>query len=144
MDSCFRFASRLIPAVVEPCRVHLVTIAVRRRPERPTSVVPDVLVTCEARVRGQLYVTAPKLVIEVMSRSSVSNDLLRKPLIYGAIESIQEYLVIDSRDTWARVFRRDDDERLTSGEDHTTLDSRIALRSVGLTLTLAELYDGVL
>jgi Uma2 family endonuclease len=142
---CTRLGGWLITAVTPPCEVFVGSLSVRRNPERPSSVVPDALVTCEEPRSQQIYVTAPKLVVEVISPTSVVNDLIRKPRIYNAVPSIKEYLLVDSRSMWARVFRRDDAGELPAeGEGVTTPDSTIELRSVGLTFALAELYKGIL
>jgi len=142
---CMRLGVWLYPQVKPPCEVFLGSLAVRRNPQRASSVIPDALVTCEDPPPGQIYVTAPKLVVEVISPTSVVNDLIRKPRIYNAVTSIEEYFLVDSRSMWARVFSRDDAGELPAeGEGVTGPDSMIELRSVGLTFTLAELYRGVL
>ena len=128
-----RIAAWLLPLVKPPCRVHQGTIAVRRRPDRPSSVVPDVLVTCEPRERGRSYVSSPNLVVEVISPASATNDMYRKPRVYDAVESLSEYLVVDSRSMWVRLFRRDDDGRLSpDGEDLASPQSRVSLETVAL------------
>lgn len=94
----------LYPQVKAPCEVFLGSLSVRRHPERPSSVVPDALITCEKPPAGQIFVRAPKLVIEVISPTSVVNDLIRKPRIYNAVPTIEEYLVVDSRSMWRAFF----------------------------------------
>jgi Uma2 family endonuclease len=142
---CTRLGSWLDRAIEPPCEVFVGSLSVRRHPERSSSVIADVLVTCEAPPPGQLYVVAPKLVVEVISPTSVVNDLIRKPRIFGAVPSIDEYLLVDSRAMWARVFRRDESGELPlEGEGVAAADSTIELQSVGITFTLAELYRGVL
>jgi Uma2 family endonuclease len=140
-----RLGGWLIGAVKAPCSVFIGSIAVRRHPERASSVIPDALVTCEPLTAGQIYVTAPKLVIEVISPTSVVNDLNRKPRIYNAVPTIEEYFVVDSRSMWARVFRRAHDGALPAeGEGLSRPEATIELQSIGLTFSLAELYDGIL
>jgi Uma2 family endonuclease len=142
---CTRLGGWLVRSAEAPCRVFFGSLSVRRNPERPSSVIPDVLLTCEEMPISQMYTTAPKLVVEVISPTSVVNDLNRKPRIYEAVASIEEYLVVDSRNVWARVFRRDEAGALPSeGEGATRADATIELQSVGLEFTLAELYAGIL
>lgn len=120
------------------------SLSVRRHPDRPSSVIPDALVTCEPVPARQLYATAPTLVVEVISPTSVVNDLIGKPQVFSAIPSIEEYLLVDSRAMWASVFRRDDSGELPlEGEGVTAPDATIELRSVGVTFALADLYRGV-
>lgn len=105
---CTRLGVWLHHVVEPPCEVFLGLLPVRQHPERPSSVIPDVLVTCEEPSLSQMYVTSPKLVVEVLSSTSVVNDFIRKPQVYEAASSIEELLLVDSRTMWARVFRRDD------------------------------------
>jgi Uma2 family endonuclease len=128
-----------------PCEVFLGSLSVRRHPERASSVIPDAMVTCEQPPSGQIYVTSPKLVVEVISPTSVVNDLVRKPRVYNAVPSIEEYLVVESRSPWARVFRRSDEGELSAaGEGVSVADGVLELQTVGLSFTLADLYRGIL
>jgi Uma2 family endonuclease len=128
-----------------PCNIFFGSISVRRDPERPSSVIPDLVVTCEQAPAMQIYVTSPKLVVEVISPRSVTNDLVRKPRVYDAVPSCEEYLLVDSRAVWAKLMRRDADGGLTTdGEDVVSPDATITLETVGLSFTLAELYAGIL
>jgi Uma2 family endonuclease len=143
-DLCSALAKIVLPTVSLPCRTYLGSISVRRRPERPSSVVPDVVVTCEEREPTHIFVRAPKLVVEVISPSSVTNDLVRKIRIYNAIESIKEYLVVDSRTLWARVFRRDADEQLSAdGRDLASPEDIVELETLGISFRLEALYVGI-
>ncbi len=140
-----RLGSWISARLTPPCEVFLGSVSVRRHPERASSVVPDVLVTCEQPPPAQMYVTSPKLVVEIISPTSVVNDLNRKPRIYSAIPSIEEYLVVDSRSIWARVFRREPGGELPSeGEGVSRVDAVVEVSSVGVSFTLSELYDGIL
>ena len=142
---CMRLGVWLYPQVKAPCEVFLGSLPVRRHPERPSSVIPDALVTCEMPPAGQIFATAPKLVVEVISPTSVVNDLIRKPRLYNAVPSIEEYLVVDSRSMWARVFRRNAAGELPAeGEGLAAADSTIELQSVGLTFKLGDLYANIL
>jgi hypothetical protein len=59
-------------------------------------------------------------------------------------ESIEEYLVVDSRAVWAKLTRRDAAGSLTTDrEDVSSLDATITLESIGLSFTLAELYADI-
>ncbi len=142
---CTRLGVWASAKVKLPCEVFFGSVSVRRNPERPSSVIPDVLVTCEQAPAAQIYVTSPKLVIEVISPRSVTNDLVRKPRVYDAVPSIEEYLLVDSRAVWAKLMRRDADGGLTTdGEDVVSPEATITLETVGLSFTLAELYADIL
>jgi Uma2 family endonuclease len=142
---CNRLGVWLNRHVEPPCEVFSGSLSVRRRPERASSVIPDALVTCEEPPPGQIFVTSPKLVVEVISPPSVVNDLSRKLRVYNAVDSIEEYLIVDSRSMWARLVRRDAGGTLPDEtEGISSPEASVELQSVGLTFTLAELYRGVL
>jgi Uma2 family endonuclease len=75
----------------------------------------------------------------------VTNDLVRKIKIYDAVEPIKEYLVVDSRTMWARVFRRDAEEQLSAdGQDLTSSADIVELQTLGITFALESLYAGII
>lgn len=97
---------------------------------------PDVMVTCDPEDKHSYHKTCPKLLVEVMS--SFKQDHLEKLFIYMQIESLEEYLIVDQDPEKPRawLYKRSENwempEAVTSGEIH--------LASIGLTLTLADLY----
>jgi Uma2 family endonuclease len=103
-------------------------------------VCPDVTVSCDPRDRGaQEVIRYPSLVIEVLLPTTEARDRGQKSLQYRACPSIQEYLLISSEFLLVEVFRR---EKLgfwtlyTLGPDDT-----IELTSLGISFTLAEVYQ---
>lgn len=100
---------------------------------------PDASVTCDKRDFGERLriIRFPKLVVEVISPSSPSIDLEEKYDEYTALPSLEEYLVVDSRKRWARVYRRQG--------DLWTIPSlppdAVSLESVGLSVSLSEIYS---
>jgi Uma2 family endonuclease len=77
-----------------------------RRTDAPTYVFPDASYTYEALEPNAEFIVAPRLVVEVMSPSSVERDRGDKLDTYREIPSVMEYLIVDSRRIWACVFRR--------------------------------------
>jgi len=68
---------------------------------------PDLTVTCDERdYTDGLVIRHPKLVIEVLSETTAREDLGPKLREYQAIDTLEEYLTIDSRKRWAQVSRR--------------------------------------
>jgi Uma2 family endonuclease len=82
----------------------------------------------------------PKVVVEVLSRSTESYDRGAKFDNYRRMESLQEYVLVAQNRAHVDVFSRQDDEqwRLT---DATGLSASIELPSIGCTLALADVYD---
>ena len=107
----------------------------------PASRYPDLLVTCDARdARERLIKRHPKLIIEVLSPGTASVDTGDKLDEYQTIPELEEYVLIDSRKPSVRIFRRDGDTLKT---DPATITGSIELRSLGLTVALADIYEDV-
>jgi len=83
----------------------------------------------------------PVLVVEVLSESTEGFDRGEKFLRYQRIESLREYVLVSQTSAVVERFAR-------AGEDwtyHAALgrDATITLESVGVTLRLADVYEGV-
>ncbi len=139
---CTRIATALDSHVGPPCHVFGASSIGVRRVERATNVIPDGLVTCESFDPGATYVTAPKLVVEVISPKSVNRDRVEKLDIYRSIPSVDEYLMVDSRKVWACVYRRAPGGGWLDVV-YDALDARIDLLSLDLRTSLADLYRGI-
>jgi len=85
-----------------------------------------------------VYVRYPKLLIEVLSKSTASLDRTAKLHEYRSIETLEEYVLVDSRKRWAQT-----NVRVPSGERIASLpieSGSITLTSIGLTIDLDDLY----
>lgn len=108
-------------------------------------VYPDALVICEEpefwQGREDLIVN-PLLVVEVLSRSTASFDRSGKFLLYEQIPWFQEYVLIEQNyprvESWFRTNEHSWDKTV-----QTDLNDMIQLRSVGVSLPLAEIYEHV-
>lgn len=108
-------------------------------------VYPDALVVCEEpqfwQGREDLIVN-PLLIVKVLSRSTASFDKSGKFLLYEQIPSFLEYVLVEQNyprvDTWFRQTESSWDKRV-----QTDLTAAIPLRSVGVSLPLAEIYEHV-
>lgn len=107
-------------------------------------VYPDLTVTCgEAAFArgGRTSLLNPALVVEVLSPSTRSYDLGEKFELYRSVDSVQEVLFVDSERRQADVGRRTAEGWILSGP---LAAGTLALASVGVSLDLDALYDGVL
>ena len=98
---------------------------------------PDVMVACDPADNHRYYRTSPKLLIEVLSEN-VNKDLVEKYFAYQHIASVEEYVVVkpDAAQPEVRIFRRSEGWQL--GERYS--EGEFTLRSVGLTVKVADLY----
>lgn len=102
---------------------------------------PDILVTCDERDRtpeAALVKAFPLLLVEVLSPSTAGYDHGAKFASYRTLETLQEYVLIDSERQLVEVFRRGSDDRWVLHPSQT--GETVELASVGLTLTMAEIY----
>ncbi|MFN7949313.1 MAG: Uma2 family endonuclease [Blastocatellia bacterium] len=102
---------------------------------------PDVMVTCEPG--GDRYTkTQPVLIVEVLSPSTERIDRYEKLLAYRQVPSLQEYVLIAQERMLVEIHRRRTDEEWEH-EILTEPEDELALKSVGLSLSLAQIYRRV-
>jgi len=125
-----------------PCRV-AGTLRVRVNPSK--FVYPDVLVYCGKPDTTDDHIdtlTNPKVIVEILSPSTEDYDYGKKFVAYRAMASVEEYLLISQDKPRVEVFRRMPDQRwvLTTFEG---LDAVVAVESLGISIAMIELYNGV-
>lgn len=104
---------------------------------------PDVTVVCgepEYHSNDPDSITNPRLIVEVLSRSTQKDDRGTKFEEYRSIESFQEYVLIWQNQVKVEVRRRDGHKRwiieeLSAGEV-------LELQSVSVKLDIDALYEG--
>ncbi len=124
----------------KPCRPFKGELKLRVRfDDHDWFYYPDIMVACDPEDNARLYRERPILLGEVMSDYK-GRDLVEKYLAYQRIPSLEEYVVLgqDLTQPEVRIFRRVDDWRM--GEVHREASAQFTLRSIGLTLTLGDLY----
>lgn len=102
---------------------------------------PDAGVDCGQRLPNGLRAAAPRMVAEVLSPSTRDFDTFDKVREYQSIAGLDYVVLIEPNAPEAVMWVR-------SGEGWTTeraagLDADLAMPAIGVTLRLAELYDGV-
>lgn len=104
---------------------------------------PDVMVTCNQRDRETpAYKRFPSLIVEVLSNSTEAFDRGDKFADYQTLESLQEYVLINTKRQRVECFRRND-EGLWVLQSYTAEDKSFRLHSVNFEGTMAELYEDV-
>jgi Uma2 family endonuclease len=98
---------------------------------------PDVMVACEADDDDPYFVRKPKLIIEVLSDNAL-RDRVEEFLVYQRIPSLEEYVVVSQHPERAEVTIFRSEDGWEPGETHRT--GEFTLRSIGLTLTVEDLY----
>ena len=105
-------------------------------------VLPDVTVTCDERDhQDNDYLQYPCLLFEVLSPSTEAADRGRKFTYYRKLPTIKEYVLVNSLEVCVEMFRR---EKNTLWTLHLFgIDDEIPLVSVGVTLSVREIYENV-
>lgn len=103
---------------------------------------PDVVVACDGPGADAYYRKQPRLIIEVSSPGTERIDRSEKLLAYKQDKSLKEYVIVSQVRVQVEVFRRGRGDRWSS-QVLTDLNDELRLESVGLTLTLAEVYRRV-
>jgi Uma2 family endonuclease len=107
-------------------------------------VYPDVMAVCGQALflnTTPQTLANPNLVIEALSKSTEGYDRGEKFQAYRAMESLSEYVLVDSRQVKVEKYARQGDFWVLSAT--TDLDDTLELSSVGCTLSLREIYANV-
>jgi Uma2 family endonuclease len=111
-------------------------------PDRDDSFyVADIAVTCRPYERGEQLVKEPTLIVEILSPRTERHDRVTKAPVYRSIGSVEEILLIDSEGIYAEVLRREGGHWITLLV--RGLDAVLHLASTDLSVSMAELYEGI-
>ena len=101
---------------------------------------PDIMVSCDTSGWRELWLLNPRLIVEVLSPSTQLIDRREKASTYRKVPSMEEY-VIAAQSSWQlTIFRRTENwvAEIVSGPEAVA-----EFRSLGLSVPLAEIYQGV-
>ncbi|MGI8604371.1 MAG: Uma2 family endonuclease [Verrucomicrobiales bacterium] len=122
------------------CRVYKSDVKLRiRLLNRDLFYYPDVMVGCDPDDTHPFYIEKPKLIVEVLSADE-NKDRVEKYFAYQRIPALEEYVIVSQNPEQPEVsiYRRA--EGWEPGETHTK--GEFTLKSVGLTLSVGQLYVG--
>ena len=100
---------------------------------------PDVMVDCSDLKGGDSYTESPIIIIEVLSKSTRRTDQTIKRTAYLQLPTLLEYVLIEQDIVDIEVVRKSENWQ----SKHYFLGDKISFDSVGLTLTVEEIYDRV-
>ncbi|MBW4546206.1 MAG: Uma2 family endonuclease [Symplocastrum torsivum CPER-KK1] len=104
---------------------------------------PDVLVTCDPRdLETPNYKRFPTLIVEVLSNSTEAFDRGDKFVDYQTLESLREYVLINTKRQRVECFRRND-EGLWVLQFYTPEQASFRLDSIEFEGTLDAVYEDV-
>jgi len=103
---------------------------------------PDVVVACDGPGADPYYRKQPRLIIEVSSPGTERIDRSEKLRACKQVESLKEYVIVSQESMRIEVFRRGRGDRWNS-QVFTKLEEELRFESVGLTMTVADVYRRV-
>ena len=120
----------------KPCRAYMSDMKVRIT-NGSKYYYPDVLVNCPP-VNGY-FTEAPTIIVEVLSNSTRRIDETEKRMAYMQIETLEEYVLIAQDFVQIEVIRKSEGWKSAK----YFLGDEVKFTSIGLTLSVEEIYDGV-
>jgi Uma2 family endonuclease len=139
--------ARLMGAVLShlgggPCEVFSSTVDLEIRSDTDEiTYIPDLMVACNPEEWSEKAIRKPKLVAEVLSPSTRLIDTREKATNYRRVDSIEEILLLEQSQPKITVFRRAERWR---PEIYTGTEAVLELRSIGLSVPLAQIYESAL
>jgi len=104
---------------------------------------PDVMVTCDPRDQETLnYKKFPCLIVEVLSDSTEAFDRGDKFADYQELESLKEYVLINTKRQRVECFRRNN-EGFWVLQTYTSQTKLFQLNSINFEGTMSDLYEDV-
>lgn len=104
---------------------------------------PDAMVICGNKISLQDrkdLVKNPDVIFEVLSASTREHDRIEKFKLYKQIESLREYVLIDSERLVVSILRRQPASGQWMFEVLNAATDVLALESIGVEIPLTELY----
>ncbi|MBO0904162.1 Uma2 family endonuclease [Jiella sonneratiae] len=124
-----------------PCRPFTADLCVKTIDDRIRR--PDAGVDCGHRAPTDLVAKKPVLVVEVFSPSTRDLDRAIKLTEYKAVPSIRTIFYVEPNRPEVYVFERTDDDGWSEGRRVVGLENDVAIPALGISLPLAEIYDGI-
>jgi len=118
-----------------------VEVVAAKRYIYPDAAVVSGKINESDKIKGA--VRNPKLVVEVTSKDSGNYDRGDKMRYYLSIATVREYLIIDQDTASVTLYRRDKSSNLGRFYYADGLEDEIHLDSLGISLSLKELYENV-
>lgn len=128
----------------KPCEPYQVDVKVKASNSR--YYYPDVVVTCEAAsedAEDEYLIINPILLVEVLSPTTQRTDKVEKFNTYQQIPGLLEYLIVAQDQMRVEVYRHRKAGDVWQGEVFTESAEQILLESIGINLSLAEIYRRV-
>jgi Uma2 family endonuclease len=128
----------------KPCRPYGSDFRVNI-PKNTLYTYPDISVYCnepETLDAEKDTATNPTVIIEILSKSTRNYDQGEKFALYRQIESLKDYILIDSQTVKVIKHTKMDDGSWVLKE-YQSIENSFSISSIDVNLNLVELYDNV-
>ena len=120
------------------CSVHASNLKVVTRPGN-ASMYPDLFIHCGPREGRRTTREDPVVAFEVLSEGTSRYDLTRKKKAYQAIPSLRAIVYVVPDEPLLHIVHRTEDGRWE--EEVEGFDGQLMLPPIGITVTMAEIYE---
>lgn len=123
-----------------PCRIYMENIKTHIKTKTTERFYyPDLQISCKKDLFPKSHVeTAPKLIIEVLSPSTMRYDRTEKLYAYQQLESLEEYVLIAQDQQYVEIYRRE-----TQWQREIYQIDQPYLKSLDLILSFADIYENI-
>lgn len=114
-------------------------------PKNTLFTYPDISIFCdEPNLTDDQFDTAtnPSVIIELLSKSTRNYDMGKKFVLYRDIESLQEYILVDTEKIYVEKHIRNADNSWTL-TDHKSLEHVFYISTIDEQFSLKDIYEGV-
>ncbi len=129
---------------IAQCQPYINEVKVKINPK--LYYYPDVVVTCEEPADDpddDYFIASPILIVEVLSPSTQDIDNREKKRAYQTLPALQEYFIVAQAEMRIEAYRHQQPGEAWTGELYADPNAIITFESVGLTMSVAEIYQGL-
>jgi Uma2 family endonuclease len=115
-------------------------------PNNSLYTYPDISIICgkpETTDDNMDTITNPSVIIEILSKSTRDYDKGQKFTLYRDIESLKEYILIDSQTIRVEKYTRNDDNSWLL-RDYQSIDDVFVIETINEQMMLSEIYLDVM
>lgn len=141
-DIALNFYRSLYPHLRQRgCRVNVSDAKVQAN-KNSRYFYPDLVVSCHPDdLKSREFIQHPKVIIEVLSPSTANYDRTKKLKYYRQIQSLQEYVLIDSEEIAVEVYQRGEGKMWHYYEYEA--GEMLSLEGIEFECAIELLYEGV-
>ena len=114
-------------------------------PNNSLYTYPDISIICgkpEMTDTVKDTITNPSVIIEILSKSTYDYDKGQKFTLYRDIDSLREYILIDSMSFRVEHYFKNEDSSWTL-KDYRTIDAKLNIETISADLLLSDVYVDV-